>query len=174
MSQAKVVKTDEANDLALLKADLTAASWLAVSRGETDLPLGRTVFTVGYPDPVLQGVEPKFTDGRISAASGIGDRKDSYQTTVPVQHGNSGGPLVDFATGWVVGVVNARLESSRGVGADNVSYAIKVKGVSAFFDAVPEAKAAAVKTPPKPLAKGDERAVIERVTASAILILRRR
>ncbi|MCX6879250.1 MAG: trypsin-like peptidase domain-containing protein [Verrucomicrobia bacterium] len=171
--QATVVKTDEANDLAILKADLTAESWLAVSKGDTDLTLGRTVFTVGYPDPMVLGVEPKFADGRISAASGIGDRKDSYQTTVPVQHGNSGGALVDFATGWVVGVVNARLENRSGP-ADNVSYAIKGKVVSTFFESVPEAKAAAAKILPKPLAKGDERAVIDRVTDSAILILRQR
>jgi len=172
--QAKVVKTDEANDLALLKATQSPASWQAVSKGASDLPLGRTVFTVGYPDPIVQGVEPKFTDGRISAASGIEDRKDSYQTTVPVQHGNSGGALVDFATGWVVGVINAKLMGSNGASADNVSYAIKGNVVSAFFESVPEAKAAAVKAPPKPVAKGNERDVIDRATASSVLILRPR
>jgi serine protease Do len=172
--QARVVKTDEANDLALLKAEHAPASWQAVSKGATDLPLGRTVFTVGYPDPKVQGLEPKFTDGRISAASGIEDRKDSYQTTVPVQHGNSGGALVDFTTGWVVGVINAKLMGSNGVSADNVSYAIKGNVVSAFFESVPEAKAAAVKVPPKPVAKGNERAVIDRATESSVLLLRPR
>lgn len=172
--QAAVVKADEASDLALLKADHSPASWQAVSKGDKDLPLGRTVFTVGYPDPRLQGLEPKFTDGRISAASGIKDRKDSYQTTVPVQPGNSGGALVDFATGWVVGVVNAKLMDSNGGSADNVSYAIKGSVVSAFFESVLEAKASAVKSPPKPLAKANEREVIDRATASSVLILRPR
>lgn len=172
--QAKVVKTDETNDLALLKAELSANSWLAVTKGTLDLSIGQTVFTVGYPDPTVQGVEPKFTDGRISAASGMGDRKDSYQTTVPVQHGNSGGALVDFASGWVVGVVNAKLESSSGISADNVSYSIKGNVVSAFLESVPEAKAAVAKVLPKQLSKGDERAVIERATDSSVLILRPR
>lgn len=172
--QGKVIKTDEANDLALIKADLAPESWMAVSKGAMDLQLGRTVFTVGYPDPVVQGVEPKFTDGRISAASGIGDRKDSYQTTVPVQHGNSGGALVDFATGWVVGVINAKLESPTGVSADNVSYAIKGSVVSGFFETVPEARAAAMKALPKPVEKGNEREVIDRATESSVLILRPR
>jgi hypothetical protein len=117
--QAKVVKTDEAADLALLKVDLASASWLAVSKGENDLQLGRTVLTVGYPSPWVQGVEPKYTDGKISAASGIGDRKDSYQTTVPVQHGNSGGALVDAATGWVVGL-SARERGPAGAGCKEV------------------------------------------------------
>ena len=172
--QAKVVKTDEAADLALLKVDLASASWLAVSKGENDLQLGRTVLTVGYPSPWVQGVEPKYTDGKISAASGIGDRKDSYQTTVPVQHGNSGGALVDAATGWVVGVVNARLEDARG-SADNVSYSIKGKIVRTFLESDPDAKSAVEKSPPPPLAKsnaGDP--VIDRATAASVLILRQR
>ncbi len=172
--QAKVVLADESKDLALLKAEIAPTSWLAVSKGETDLQLGRTVFTVGYPSPMVQGVEPKFTDGRVSAASGIGDRKDSYQTTVPVQHGNSGGALVDFATGWVVGVINAKLESDGGVSADNVSYAIKVSVLSGFIDSVPEAKAGVLKSAPKPLVKGNETAVIDRATESSVLILRPR
>ena len=172
--QAKVVKTDESGDLALLKADLTSSSWLAVSKGEKDLQLGRTVFTVGYPSPGVQGVEPKYTDGKISAASGIGDRKDSYQTTVPVQHGNSGGALLDAATGWVVGVVNARLEDSHGA-ADNVSYAIKGKVVRSFLESVAEAKTAVEKTPPPALNKsngGDP--AVDRATNSSVLILRPR
>jgi len=172
--RAEVVKADVPNDLALLKARSGTQSWMAVSKGDTDLQLGRTVFTVGYPNPMVQGVEPKFTDGRISAASGIGDRKDSYQTTVPVQPGNSGGALVDFATGWVVGVVNAKLMNSDGGSADNVSYAIKCDVVSAFIESVPEAKAAALKVPPKPFAKSNERDVIDRATGASVLILRPR
>jgi S1-C subfamily serine protease/DNA-directed RNA polymerase subunit RPC12/RpoP len=172
--QAKVVKTDMAMDLALLKAEYKPDAWQAISKGATDLALGRTVFTVGYPNPEVQGVEAKFTDGRISATSGIGDRKDSYQISVPVQHGNSGGALVDFETGWVVGVVNAKLESRSGVSADNVSYAIKGNVVSTFFESVPEAKTAAAKLAPKPVTKGDEQGAIARAKKSSVLILRRR
>lgn len=172
--QAKVIVADEAKDLALLKAEVATTEWLAVSKGETDLQLGRTVFTVGYPSPMVQGVEPKFTDGRVSAASGIGDRKDSYQITVPVQHGNSGGALVDFATGWVVGVINAKLESRSGVSADNVSYAIKVSVLSGFIDSVSEARASVLKASPKPLPKGNEGAVIDRAREASVLILRPR
>ena len=78
---------------------------------------------------------------------------------------------MDFATGWVVGVVNASLRGSGGIAADNVSYAIKCKVVSDFIGSVPEAKAAAAKTPPKPLAEGNERAVIDRATDSSVLVL---
>lgn len=93
---------------------------------------------------------------------------------MPVQHGNSGGALVDFATGWVIGVINATLESRAGISADNVSYAIKGRVVRTFLDSVPAAKAAVDANPPKALDHGDERAVIDRATQSAVLILRRR
>jgi serine protease Do len=173
--QAKVVKTDKVNDLALLKAETSPSGWLPVSKGETELKLGQTVFTIGYPNAQVQGLEPKFTDGRISSASGIGDSKTSYQTTVPVQHGNSGGPLVDLQTGWVVGVINSRLEDMRsGAGIANVSYAIKGKVVCDFLESLPEAKAAVQSKPPPPLKKGDEQAVINRVRNAAILILQLR
>lgn len=166
--QARVIKVDMGMDLALLKADHKPAAWLAVSKGAVDLELGRPVFTVGYPNPQVQGVEPKYTDGKISATSGIGDRKDSYQISVPVQHGNSGGALVDAETGWVVGVVNAKL-----VSGDNVSYAIKGNVVSGFFESVSEAKAAAAKQAPKPIAKGSGQEAITRARKASVLILRK-
>ena len=173
--QAKVVKTDAVNDLALLKAETSPLAWLPVSKGEFELNLGQTVFTIGYPNADVQGLEPKFTDGRISSAKGLGDSKNSYQTTVPVQHGNSGGPLVDLLTGWVVGVINSRLEDPRsGTGIANVSYAIKGKEAWTLLESVPEAKAAVQAKPAAVLKKGDERAVIDRVKDAAILILKLR
>ncbi|MEI7910884.1 MAG: trypsin-like peptidase domain-containing protein [Verrucomicrobiota bacterium] len=170
--QATVVKTDTVNDLALLKAASMPPSWLPVSKGEAELKLGQTVFTIGYPNPQVQGLEPKFTDGRISSVTGIADSKNHYQTTVPVQHGNSGGPLVDLKTGWVVGVVNSRLEDSRsGTGIANVSYAIKGNVAWTFLASVPEAKLAVERKPAAAIKQGDERAVIDRVKDAAILIL---
>jgi len=171
--QAKIVKTDTVNDLALLKASSAPSSWLPVSKVEAELKLGQTVFTIGYPNPEIQGVEPKFTDGRISSVTGINDSKNHYQTTVPIQHGNSGGPLVDLLTGWVVGIVDARLEDQRsGAGVANVSYAIKSNVVCTFIDSVPEAKAAIERKPATFLKKGDERAVIDRVKDAGMLIMK--
>lgn len=161
---ATVVKTNVDDDLALLKADLKATSWLGISKSDSNIGLGRTVFTVGYPNPVEQGVQPKFTEGSISAESGVGDNEESYQISVPLQGGNSGGALVDYETGWVIGVVNARLGKAD---AQLVSYAIKGKLVSTFFDSVPEAS----KAPPKPLKPGDKQAVITRATESSVLVL---
>ena len=66
------------------------------------------------------GKEAKFTDGKISAKTGYEGAVNSFQSTIPVQPGNSGGPVFNDL-GQLVGVINARINN-----ADNVSYAIKL------------------------------------------------
>lgn len=133
--RAKVVKRSDDLDLALIKVDVKAPQCLPVSKGNTDLSLGRSVFTIGFPNPVLQGIEPKYTDGKVSATAGLGDDKNYYQVSVPVQPGNSGGALVDADTGWCVGVMTLRLENTAdGRSAQNVSYAIKGSALHGFVE----------------------------------------
>ncbi|MBN8419735.1 MAG: trypsin-like peptidase domain-containing protein [Verrucomicrobia bacterium] len=134
---AQVVKTDVDGDVAVLKTTEPAAHWLPVAGQEGTM--GAAVFTIGFPNADLQGVEPKFTDGRISSLSGLRDDPDHYQITVPAQPGNSGGPLVDVKTGAVTGIVAAILRDR-----ENVTYAIKsrvaislLKGIPAFSTAAP-------------------------------------
>jgi S1-C subfamily serine protease len=79
----------------------------------------------------MQGVEPKYTDGKISSLSGMRDDPSEYQISVPVQPGNSGGPLCDI-NGEVVGIVVARLSDvaalrESGAVPQNVNYAVKAK-----------------------------------------------
>ena len=109
MGHATIQKTDPSADIALLKCDVPVKTWIPLSKGET--PMGASVFTIGFPLPTLQGVEPKFTDGRISSLSGIRDDRRVYQVTVPIQSGNSGGPLVHLQSGWVVGMMRAKLSA---------------------------------------------------------------
>lgn len=96
---------------------------------------------VEYPNPGLQGQEPKFTAGQINALSGAGDDAGLYQISVPVQPGNSGGPLLD-ERGQVVGVIVAKLSVAAAVETsgslpENVNYAIKGSVLWAFLESVP-------------------------------------
>jgi TPR repeat protein len=140
---AKVVQVDEANDIALLKADGQFAV-LPVASSRT-VKLGGTVATVGFPDPGLQGFSPKLAKGEIAALAGAGDNARYFQISVPVQPGNSGGALVD-ERGNVVGIVSAKLDASVALAAsgalpENVNYAVKSSFLLGFLESVPEVSA---------------------------------
>ena len=80
-----------------------------------------------------------FTLGNITALQGIGDDSRYLQVSVPVQAGNSGGPLLD-ASGNVVGVVSAKLDAVKVAMASgdlpqNVNFAVKSAILATFLDA---------------------------------------
>ena len=124
---AKVLRIDEANDLAVLKLAGGSYPALSVAASRT-VRLGQTVATIGFPNIEIQGFSPKVTRGEISSLNGIGDDPRAWQISVPVQIGNSGGPLLD-ENGNLVGVVVAKLgmAAARATGdlPQNVSYAVK-------------------------------------------------
>ncbi|MFZ4765801.1 MAG: trypsin-like peptidase domain-containing protein, partial [Roseimicrobium sp.] len=125
---AKVESLDEKNDLAILSVETNASQSFLTLRNE-GAELAEEVFTIGFPNPEIQGTNAKYTDGKISSDSGINDDRRFYQTTVPVQPGNSGGPLVN-SDGQVIGVMTSRLSDmgmlrASGSLPQNVSYAIK-------------------------------------------------
>jgi S1-C subfamily serine protease len=131
---AEIIRVDATNDLALLKVN---GHFMPLRISKNDVQLGDQVFTIGFPDIDLQGTQPKYTDGKISSLSGIRDDPNEYQISVPVQPGNSGGPLVDMA-GNVRGVVVARLNDfaalrSMGGLPQNVNYAVKGKLLRDFL-----------------------------------------
>jgi len=68
--------------------------------------MGDKVFTIGYPSIDIMGFKPKYTEGVISAVTGIKDNPTVFQTTVPIQPGNSGGPLFN-EKGEVVGLTTS-------------------------------------------------------------------
>ena len=65
------------------------------------------------------GFTPKLTHGIISSLTGYEDDPAAYQVEVPVQPGNSGGPLFD-ENGYLVGIIKAKHAQ-----ADIATYAVK-------------------------------------------------
>lgn len=119
---AIVVAVDTHNDLALLKiSDKKFKGFGSIPYSiKTQLSdVGESVFVLGYPLTQSMGDEIKLTTGVISSRSGFQGDKSIYQTTAPIQPGNSGGPLFDN-NGNVIGIVCAKHK-----GAENVGYAIK-------------------------------------------------
>lgn len=124
---ASKVAQDEANDLAILKIE-GDFPFLEI-KGSEEAKIGDEIFTVGYPNPELQGYEPKMTAGVISSMSGFKDDPTCYQISVPVQPGNSGGPLLS-KEGEVLGIIKSKLGAkasliTSGALPENVNYAVK-------------------------------------------------
>jgi S1-C subfamily serine protease len=124
---AVVLNIDDANDLALLKVEQTFATHIRLGRS-SDVRLGQTVSTIGFPNVGIQGHSPKVTQGMVSGENGIQNDVRMWQISVPIQPGNSGGPLLD-EKGRLVGVVVATLSlrtiQITGSVPQNVNYAIK-------------------------------------------------
>jgi serine protease Do len=137
---ATVVRSDAANDLAVLKVNGTFKSLpVAPSRG---VKLGATVFTMGFPNIQLQGFEPKLTKGEVSGLAGVQDDPRHFQISAAVQPGNSGGALLDDR-GNVIGVVVGKLSQraallTSGQLAENVNYALKSSFVLSFVESLPD------------------------------------
>jgi S1-C subfamily serine protease len=138
---AKVVKADQKVDLAVLKIDGSSFTALPLS-GKKDPELSADVFTIGFPNPDVQGFEPKYTDGKISSLSGLRDDPLRFQITVPIQPGNSGGPLIN-RYGAVDGVIVSSLSATymlaeSGSLPENVNYAVKTSTLRDFLSPIHE------------------------------------
>lgn len=128
---AHVLLIDLQNDLALLQIGpaFYKAAPLASLEAIENVKLAQDVFTIGYPNILIQGLKPKFTKGEISSLAGMLDDPRYWQISVPVQHGNSGGPLFD-KNGNVLGIIDSLLRPKTGTKdptatIQNVNYAIK-------------------------------------------------
>ena len=132
--KAKVVSQDKQNDLAILKIEdenFTPFTKLQYNFDTQIKDVGSSVFALGYPLTSVMGTEIKFTDGKISAKSGYQGDITTYQISVPIQSGNSGGPLFD-EKGNLVGITSSGLNKQI---ADNANYAIKTSYLKLLVDA---------------------------------------
>jgi S1-C subfamily serine protease len=133
---ARVLATDTANDLALLKGDLMPNRAASLRVG---VKIGEEIATFGYPLVGLLSTSGNFTVGNVSAITGLGDDTRYLQISAPVQPGNSGGPVLD-QSGNVVGIVVSKLDAIKVAAAindvaQNVNFAIKTTVLTNFLDA---------------------------------------
>jgi S1-C subfamily serine protease len=131
---AKIVHTGRTADLAILKTDKIV---LGFALKDQDVEAGTDVFAIGFPNPDVQGLDPKVTKGVISGTKGLENDDTKFQIDAAIQPGNSGGPLCDY-NGNLVGVVVETLNSkfmiqTKGVIPQNVNYAIKASELAAFL-----------------------------------------
>jgi putative serine protease PepD len=126
---ARVVGTDRSTDVALLELNDVPADLEALETGSADeLQIGDPVIAIGSPF----GLEGTVTTGIVSAKDRQLRAPDGFtidgaiQTDAALNHGNSGGPLLD-ADGRVVGM-NSQIASESG-GNDGVGYAVPIETI---------------------------------------------
>ena len=124
---ATIAGSDADKDLAILR--LTGMTGGTARRVAVETKLGEKVFTLGFPMTPLQGDEVKYPEGTVSSLNGPQNSPLYYQISVPIQPGNSGGPLFN-GKGELVGIVAAQLNAVKtfevsGNLPQNVNYAIK-------------------------------------------------
>jgi len=136
--KVEIVKKDPSNDLAILRIidpSFKSLSFIPYNLKTRSSDIGANVFALGYPKALSgMGKDIKFTDGRISSKTGFNGDIRVYQTTTPIQGGNSGGPLFDF-NGNLIGINSAKLVAED---VEGVSYSIKASYLNNLMDVLPE------------------------------------
>jgi S1-C subfamily serine protease len=135
--KATVVGTDPSSDLAVLKIDASSRALTPLSLGDSDLAkVGDPVVAIGNPF----GLDRTVTAGIVSAIQRAITAPNGYtidhviQTDAAINHGNSGGPLLN-ARGDVIGV-NSQIETgdnSSSSGNVGVGFAIPSNTVKAVI-----------------------------------------
>ena len=131
--KATIVGTDPYSDIAVLKADGKVPAVAALGNSDK-LDPGESVIAIGSP---LGDFKNTVTVGVVSATGRSIDAGNSYtienliQTDAAINHGNSGGPLVDLA-GEVIGI-NTLIVRNTGSGdvAEGLGFAIPVNTAQA-------------------------------------------
>jgi hypothetical protein len=107
-----VLASDQEHDLAILQADGSDFEALRITDSGS-VRVGQPVVAIGNPGEL----EYTVSNGIISAIRGDKENR-RFQTTAPIAHGSSGGPLLNM-TGDVIGVTSAMY-----VAAQNANFAV--------------------------------------------------
>ena len=124
--EAQLVGTDPSTDLAVLQVDTSASALTPLPLGDSDkVEVGDPVVAIGNPF----GLDRTATSGIVSALKRLITAPNRFtidhviQTDAPINHGNSGGPLLN-SRGQVIGV-NTQIETG-GSGSGSVGIGFSV------------------------------------------------
>ena len=123
-AKATLVGADKNNDLAIIKVDPSATTLTPLSFGNSnDVQTGESVFAIGSPFGLTESLSTGVVSatGRQIESPANTTIANAIQTDAAINHGNSGGPLLN-AAGNVIGIT-AQIESDSG-GNDGVGFAI--------------------------------------------------
>ena len=124
-----LIAKDKYLDLALLKADINNNSYISLS---SDAPYKlQKIIAAGYPFGKSLSDDLKFTSGIVSSLKGVEDDSTRLQIDAALNHGNSGGPIVDADTGELIAVAVSGLRKDF---AESINFGIKSAQVKGFLE----------------------------------------
>ncbi|WP_256005119.1 S1C family serine protease [Pedobacter deserti] len=127
--KVSVVRTDSQYDLAILKITDTAFRALPNLpyrlKGNT-VGMGEEVYTLGFPKD-----DSVYGRGYVSSKTGYNGDTTQYQVSIPVNPGNSGGPLLD-QQGNIIGVISAKQSQ-----VDGATFAVKSRYIQEALNSIP-------------------------------------
>jgi S1-C subfamily serine protease/Tfp pilus assembly protein PilF len=124
---AKIIARMQTPDLALLKAELANHDVLALG-DSSKLQPGDHVVAIGFP--ILKDQSAIMNQGVISSIDRMFDGNSVFQIDATINHGSSGGPLLDDR-GEVVGITTFGLGD---LGVDRFNFAIKINEARALIE----------------------------------------
>ncbi|MCX8079740.1 MAG: S1C family serine protease [Bacteroidia bacterium] len=123
LQRSELISKDSLLDLALIKIPKESVhEKVNISILEGSSSLGEKIFTLGYP-----GIEQVYGEGVLSALNGFDGDTSLYQISLPLNPGNSGGPLWD-QSGNIIGIIRGKNFAREGN-----AFAVKSKYVAEFL-----------------------------------------
>ncbi|CAN5380374.1 hypothetical protein BH11BAC3_BH11BAC3_02180 [soil metagenome] len=119
--EAKLIRSNEDKDVALIKISGSGFKPLVLNGADELATTGTDVIAIGTPENIKLG--QTVTKGIVSGKREF-DEKVYLQTDVAINSGNSGGPLINTATGEVIGIVASKIKAK---GVEGLGFAIPIK-----------------------------------------------
>lgn len=128
--KANIIHTDVNKDIAVLHIEddnFRPAKNVPYTFKSQDTELGEDIYTIGFPRD-----EAVYGQGYLSSSTGYEGDTIAYQISIPVNPGNSGGPVLD-SRGNIIGII-----SGKQTGIDGAAFAIKSKALLEAISEIPQ------------------------------------
>jgi putative serine protease PepD len=134
-AKGTLVGSDKSTDVAVVKVDVNASELHPLTLGDSStVQPGQSVVAIGSPF----GLPGSMTSGIVSAVNRTITAPNGFsisgaiQTDAAINHGNSGGPLIDVSTNSVIGI-DAQIESDSNDNA-GVGFAVPIDAAKSAAD----------------------------------------
>jgi S1-C subfamily serine protease len=128
--RARIIYSDPIKDLAILHIEddnFKNHKNIPYTFRSQKTELGEDIYTLGFPRD-----EAVYGQGYLSSNTGYEGDTTAYQISIPVNPGNSGGPVLDNR-GNVIGIISGKQK-----GIDGAAFAIKTKELIETLDQIPQ------------------------------------